>query len=792
MLLAKILSLLLLCFISGPNAQAQGGNFPTGVNYAVPGQGGVAIGDFNGDNKPDIVIANQNGTVSILLGNGDGTFQQQYTVTAVPATGPYSAYLTESVAIGDFNGDGKMDLAVLCNSPNFQTPANIQGTVNILLGNGDGTFSAPTPIVLDGAQPISILAGDFNHDQKEDLAVLNIASSSVSILLGKGDGSFQPSVDYPTTSQPAAFAIGDVNHDGNLDLAVVGASGNNPVVSVLLGNSNGTFGTAVNWIISGPDCVDGCGPQTTVALGDFNGDGKLDLAVNVSFVGGVLVLLGNGDGTFRTPGLQSGAAFAGVNGANVIVAGDFNGDGKLDLAMAVGDVYPAFPDLLIFLGNGDGTFASPLETSVGSIGTMSGATTVVAADLDGDKFLDLVLATNTGFATGLGYNAVTVVLNCGLRCSNIALSSSPTTSAFNQSVTFTATVTPANAQATQKPTGSVIFQDGTSTPPITLGPATLSSGTATFTYSGLAIGTHGIFAAYQGDTNFVPSTSATIMQTVTQANTSVSINSSPNPSTPGQSVTFATTVMPSTSGVPTGSVTFSDNGTPSVSVQLDAAGSASFTSSSLTTGTHSITWSYSGDSNFAASTSPVLTQIIGTNAAPFAITPSSTSATVPVGQPATFMISLVSIPGFTTPVAFSCSGLPAGSSCQFQPASLTPNGTTLKTVATITTTARHSVLLPVDPWFPAPWAYFRPLSLIFQLGLVFVLIRAKQWEKIRRPAWAGVVWSLVLLITMAATGCGGGSSSTGSTGTPAGTSQVVVTATSGSATQSVTFALTVQ
>jgi len=417
---------------------------------------------------------------------------------------------------------------------------------------------------------------------------------------------------------------------------------------------------------------------------------------------------------------------------------------------------------------------------------------VAAADLNGDKFLDLVLATNTGFATGLGYNAVTVVLNCGLRCSNITLSSSPTTSAFNQSVTFTAIVTPANAQATQAPTGSVIFQDVTGIPPVTLGTATLSSGTAAFTYSGLAIGTHSISAAYQGDTNFVPSTAATITQTVTMANTSISINSSPNPAAPGQSVTFTGAVMASTSGIPTGSVTFSDNGTPSVSVQLDATGSASFATSSLTAGTHSITWSYSGDSNFAASTSPALTQIIGTNAAPFAITPNSTSATVPAGQPASFMVSLVSIPGFTSSVAFSCSSLPVDSSCQFQPSSLTPNGKTLKTMVTITTTARHSVLLPTARWFPTQGAYSRLVSIIFLMGLIFVLVLATQAERNRTPAWACLIWSFVLVIVIAATGCGGGSSSTGPSGTPAGTSQVTVTGTSGSSTQSVMFTLIVQ
>jgi hypothetical protein len=165
---------------------------------------------------------------------------------------------------------------------------------------------------------------------------------------------------------------------------------------------------------------------------------------------------------------------------------------------------------------------------------------------------------------------------------------------------------------------------------------------------------------------------------------------------------------------------------------------------------------------------------------------------VPAGQPASFMISLVSIPGFTSPVTFICSGLPVDSSCQFQPSSLTPNGKTLKTMVTITTTARHSVLLPTARWSPTQGAYSWLVSIIFLMGLIFVLVRPTQAERNRAPAWACLISSFVLVIVIAATGCGGGSSSTGASGTPAGTSQVTVTGTSGSSTQSVTLTLIVQ
>src|SRR6266852_2860168 len=182
-----------------PMFQAQT-TFATGTNPVS-----VAIGDFNGDGKLDLAVANsssRSNTVSVLLGNGDGSFQPQTTF----ATGSTPT----SVAIGDFNGDGKLDLAVAnANSAN----------VSVLLGNGDGSFQAQTTFAT-GFIPESVAIGDFNGDGKLDLAVANGGDNNVSVLLGNGDGSFQAQTTFATGTNPQSVAIGDFNGDGERDLAV--------------------------------------------------------------------------------------------------------------------------------------------------------------------------------------------------------------------------------------------------------------------------------------------------------------------------------------------------------------------------------------------------------------------------------------------------------------------------------------------------------------------------------------------------------------------------------------------
>ena len=321
---------------------------------------GIAIADFNADGKPDMAVANQtDGTVSILLGNGDGTF----TTASTPAAGAGANW----IAVGDFNGDGKLDLAV----------ANLSSTgtggISILLGDGTGNFTLQSsPATGDG--PFAIVTGDFNHDGKLDLAISNSLSNNVTILLGNGDGTFTTKATYGVGTLPQVIVAGDFNEDGLLDLAV--ANETDGTVSVLLGVGNGTF------TVQSPISTGGSGFPIGLIAADFNNDGHLDLgAVNAT---DVAILLGNGNGTFGA--VQSTVTFGSFLIAGV--TGDFNGDGNLDLVISDQTLGEAF----LLTGNGNGTFTSSATypTDTGSFG-------VATADFNGDGGLDLAI-TNGGAA----------------------------------------------------------------------------------------------------------------------------------------------------------------------------------------------------------------------------------------------------------------------------------------------------------------------------------------------------------------------------------------------------------
>jgi Bacterial Ig-like domain (group 3)/FG-GAP-like repeat len=784
-------------FMCTAPVQAQSSNFLPAVNYSVPGQGGIAIGDFNADGIADIAIANGDGTISILLGNGDGTFQPQYTVAAIPASSA-CAY-SDEIAAGDFNNDDQTDLAVLCTAkPTGIGTVNlngVSGSIEILLntGNGNGVFGAPTEIPLEGTGPAEVLASHFGRDANLDLAVLYVGSRSVGILRGSGNGMFQTEVGYLLGSQPnvnagpdagvTALAIGDLNGDGYADLAVAAASGGNGVVSVLLGNGDGTFGTAANWIIG-----KGSTPSATV-IGDFNGDGKADVAVNVGAASqGISVLLGNGDGTFQTPALSSGQLLSGSapGGLANLAEGDWNGSGKTGLALAAAG---GNPDFVAYLGKGDSTFPSAAAFNAGPPGQYEFGNAIAAADFNGDGYPDVVLAVASG--NGPPYTpSVSVLLNCAAKCSSIALTSSTGNSAFNQPVTLTATVTPGCAKVSTTPTGSVTFEDADAPGgPATLGTATLSAGIATFAYSELSIGNHFIVANYAGDNNFVQSTSASVTQVVSMAQTTTSLTSSTDPSLPGSAVTFTATVTPATSGVPTGTVVFSDNGTQLVSQPLDAIGSATFATSSLSTATHSIEATYSGDANFAGSASSALTQIIGTDTAPFALSSSAMSSTVSSGESAMFTITAASVPQFRGIISFSCSGLPVGAGCVFNPSQIAPNGGSATTTLTIMTSGEQSgsLLRTTSILIPAQAV---PFLLLSAFGMTVLLVR-KRWLSVV-PALSALALLSALTCLGSTIGCGGGSvGSSRSPITPAGSSQVIVNGSSENGAQSVAIDLTV-
>jgi hypothetical protein len=283
------------------------GTFQPGVSYAVGFHPvAIAVGDFNEDNKADLVVANyDSGDVTVLLGNGDGTFQ--------PGTSFPSNIGAYGVAVGDFNEDTHLDAAT--SNVNF-------GTINVLLGNGNGTLQAPVPYAA-GLRPQVIAVGHFNADSHVDLVVPNYTASTVSVFFGNGDGTFQSAAARPVTPFADYVTVADMNHDGKDDL-VLSHYTTSDNIGVALGNGDGTFASEVTYTTGATD-------PTFAAVGDFNGDGIPDLSSPGYLNDIVSVLLGNGNGTF-----QPAVSFPDTAGSNpvAVVPGDFNHDGRLDMLTA--------------------------------------------------------------------------------------------------------------------------------------------------------------------------------------------------------------------------------------------------------------------------------------------------------------------------------------------------------------------------------------------------------------------------------------------------------------------------
>lgn len=512
---------------------------------------GIVVADFNNDGHKDMAVSNNaSANVSMFLGNGTGGFSG----TGTFAAGPSAALL----ASADFNGDGNADVAV---TNVLANPSTSGTTVSVLLGDGAGGLGAPAAFATS-TQPSGVAVGDFNGDGFSDLVTANRVGANVSLLLGNGSGGFASTTSIGFVNTPEAVIATDLSGDGLLDFAVASSIGTAGRVDVFLGNGNGTFQPNVTHLVGDL--------PLWMTFGDFNDDGRPDLATANFVSSNISVLIGTGGGGFA-PATDTAV------GANPmgITTGDFDRDGHADLAVSNGNSH----SVSMLRGNGAGVFTTVTTIAVSTPWGLA------AADFDADGRTDWAVALRLD-------NRIDVFLN-----RFVSLPSAPTVTSSTVGASITLNFTPPTFNGGTALTGYL----ATCNPGAVTGSA---SPTATSVLvSGLTAGT--LYSCSVAARNALGSgpASNTITGTPTGTPSTTTVLSSPNPSF-GEPVTFTAVISGLPSGpAATGIVTFNDGATaiPGCANVSVVTGIAQCYTSALGVGLHTVSAAYSGDTVYLPS-----------------------------------------------------------------------------------------------------------------------------------------------------------------------------------------------
>lgn len=574
---------------------------PTFANAVEYDSGGlqatnVVMADVNGDGIPDMIVSNTTG-YTVFFGNGDGTFALN---NNYPTAGTGANFL----ALVDLTNNGILDIVATTN----YNANGVGGGVDVLMGNGDGTFQSAVSYNAGGIESFGIATGVLTGSGLPDVVVTSkcqtetCVNGNIDMLVTKAPTTSSPSifdVDPPyvivASDNGGPIALADMNGDGFLDIVASGG--------VLLNDGTGNFNPVASPVANIP------GGAVSIAIADVNGDGKLDVAVVTDL--GAYVMLGNGDGTLQQPNFYSKT---GGKWPLSVALADVNNDGHPDLVIAnecsyiVGNIEKQCSNsgtVGVMTGNGDGTFNA--VTLVNGYGLLSGgqfATSVAVADVNGDGKADLIV-TNSCFSSTTcaagGDGGVSVLLNSTKAATVTTVTSAPNPSYINQSVMLTATI----ASNTTIANGDMVtFYSGTNV----IGTSTTINGVATLPWVFTSIGSYELKATYAGDLWNASSLSAQVKQVVSLLPSTTTVTTSPNPSNFRQAVTIVANVTSAEPGGPTGTVTFK-SGSAGLGTGTLSGGVAILVKSTLAVGTQTITATYNGDSQSAKSSGTTTQQV---------------------------------------------------------------------------------------------------------------------------------------------------------------------------------------